>query len=95
VLEILLFARQAVREDINVAKATFAMTPPVAARIAPLTLQQVRTIAFSNTQQLGLARAPIQLFWGEIPPYAQEYVRLAWRRQLELKRHASPRTRDR
>ncbi len=51
-LETLLFARQAAREDVNVAKALFAMTAPVARFIASLTVSQVRVIALGNVSQL-------------------------------------------
>jgi hypothetical protein len=51
-LETLLFARQSAREDVNVAKAMFAMTSTVASLIASLTLTQVRTIAVGNTGEL-------------------------------------------
>ena len=67
VLETLLFARQAAREDISVAKAMFAMTSPVASLIASLTLQQVRTIAIGNTQQQFRVRWDSDpQFWGEL-----------------------------
>lgn len=67
VLEALLFARQAAREDVNVAKAMFAMTSPVASRIATLTLQQVRTIALSNTQKLRVRWDGDLEFWRGLP----------------------------
>ena len=51
-LETLLFARQAAREDVNVAKAMFAMTSPVVHLIASLTVSQVRAIALANSGQL-------------------------------------------
>jgi hypothetical protein len=43
-LETLLFARQATREDVNVAKAMFAMTSAVVRLIASLTVFQVRAL---------------------------------------------------
>jgi hypothetical protein len=51
-LETLLFARQSAREDVNVAKAMFAVTSTVANLIASLTLTQVRAIAVGNTSEL-------------------------------------------
>lgn len=63
VLETLLFARQAAREDVNVAKAIFAMTSSVAAQIAVLSLQQVKTIALGNTQQIRLRWDGDLEFW--------------------------------
>jgi hypothetical protein len=51
-LETLLFARQSAREDVNVAKAMFAMTSTVANLIASLTLMQVRAIAVGNSSEL-------------------------------------------
>ena len=51
-LETLLFARQSAREDVNVAKAMFAMTSTVASLIASLSLTQVRAIAVGNTSEL-------------------------------------------
>jgi hypothetical protein len=66
VLETLLFARQAAREDVNVAKAMFAMTSPVASRIASLTLPQVRTIALGNAQQLRVRWDNNPEFWRDL-----------------------------
>jgi hypothetical protein len=66
VLETLLFARQTAREDVNVAKAMFAMTSPVASRIASLTLPQVKTIAVRNTQQLRVRWDNDPEFWGDL-----------------------------
>ena len=51
-LETLLFARQSAREDVNVAKAMFAMTTDVANLIASLTLTQIRAIASVNVSEL-------------------------------------------
>jgi len=51
-LETLLFARQSAREDLNVAKVMFAMTPGVAGIIASLSLSQIRAIASANTSEL-------------------------------------------
>jgi hypothetical protein len=65
-LETLLFARQAAREDINVAKAMFAMTSPVANVIASLSLQQVRAIALNSSQQLRVRWDNDPDFWGEL-----------------------------
>jgi hypothetical protein len=66
VLEALLFARQAAREDMSVAKSMFAMTPSVAATIASLTLPQVRTIAVDNTHQLRVRWDNHPEFWGDL-----------------------------
>ena len=65
-LETLLFARQAAREDISVAKAMFAMVPSVAMAIASLTLPQVRTIAVGNTRRLRVRRDSHPEFWGDL-----------------------------
>lgn len=51
-LETLLFASQAAREDTGVAKSMFGMASSVSSPIASLTLPQVRTIAMGNSQQL-------------------------------------------
>jgi hypothetical protein len=66
VLETLLFARQAAREDISVAKTMFAMTSPVANVIASLTLARVRLIAIDNSQQLRIRWGSDPEFWGEL-----------------------------
>jgi hypothetical protein len=65
-LETLLFARQAAREDMSVAKAMFAMTPSVATTIASLTLPQVRTIAVGNTHRLRVRWDSHPEFWGDL-----------------------------
>lgn len=65
-LETLLFARQAAREDINVARAMFAMSSPVATRIASLTLQQVRIIALSGIQELRVRWDSNLEFWRDL-----------------------------
>jgi hypothetical protein len=65
-LETLLFARQAAREDISVAKAMFAMIPSVATAIASLTLPQVRTIAIGNTHRLRVRWDSQPEFWGDL-----------------------------
>ena len=51
-LDTLLFARQTAREDVNVAKAMFAMTTSVASLIASLSMSQIRAIASANTSEL-------------------------------------------
>jgi len=65
-LETLLFARQAAREDMSVAKAMFAMSPSVATAIASLTLPQVRTIAIGNTHRLRVRWDSHAEFWGDL-----------------------------
>jgi hypothetical protein len=65
-LETLLFARQAAREDISVAKVMFAMTPSVATAIASLTLPQVRTIAEGNTHLLRVRWDSNPEYWGDL-----------------------------
>ena len=65
-LETLLFARQAAREDISVAKPMFAMIPAVATVIASLTLPHVRTIAVGNTHQLRVRWDSHPEFWGDL-----------------------------
>ena len=87
VLETLLFARQAAREDANVAKAMFAMTSPVASRIASLTLQQVRTIALGNTQHLRVRWDSAPEFWRDLLIACRttdEQTMTALRRQAKL-----------
>jgi hypothetical protein len=66
VLETLLFARQVAREDVNVAKAMFAMTAPVASLIASLTLPQVRAFAVGNTRQLRVRWDNDPEFWRDL-----------------------------
>jgi hypothetical protein len=63
VLETLLFAREAAREDIRVAKAMFAMTSPVASLISSLTLLQLRTIAIANTPRVRVRWDSDPEFW--------------------------------
>jgi hypothetical protein len=65
-LETLLFARQAAREDVNVAKAMFAMTSPVVHLIASLTVSQVRAIALANTGQLRVRWENDAEFWCDL-----------------------------
>lgn len=65
-LETVLFARQAAREDMNVAKAMFGITLPVASRIAALTLQQVKAIALGNTLQLRIRWDGDLEFWRDL-----------------------------
>jgi hypothetical protein len=65
-LETLLFARQAVREDVNVAKVMFAMTAPVAHLIASLTVSQVRAIALANASQLRVRWENDPEFWCDL-----------------------------
>jgi hypothetical protein len=65
-LETLLFARQAAREDVNVAKAMFAMTSPVVRLIASLTVSQVRAIALSNASQLRVRWDSHPEFWRDL-----------------------------
>jgi hypothetical protein len=65
-LETLLFARQVAREDVNVAKAMFAMTSPVVRLIASFTVSQVRAIALGNARQLRVRWDGDPEFWGEL-----------------------------
>jgi hypothetical protein len=65
-VETLLFARQAAREDISAAKAMFAMIPSVATAIASLILPQVRTIAVGNTHRLRVRWDSHPEFWGDL-----------------------------
>jgi hypothetical protein len=65
-LETLLFARQAAREDVNVAKVMFAMTSPVVHLIASLTVSQVRAIALGNSSQLRVRWDNNPEFWGDL-----------------------------
>jgi hypothetical protein len=87
VLETLLFARQSAREDINVAKAMFAMTSSVASRIASLTLQQVRTIAAGNSRQFRVRWDSDPEFWRDLlmaSRAADEQALVALRRHAKL-----------
>lgn len=86
-LETLLFARQAAREDIAVAKAMFAMTSSVASLIASLTLTQVRPIAVGNAQQLRVRWDSDPEFWGDLLAACRsgdEQALAALRRQAKL-----------
>jgi len=65
-LETLLFARQAAREDVNVAKAMFAMTSAVVRLIASLTVSQVRAIALGNASQLRVRWDSNPKFWADL-----------------------------
>jgi hypothetical protein len=65
-LETLLFARQAARENVNVAKAMFAMTSPVVRLIASLTVSQVRAIALRNASQLRVRWDDHPEFWRDL-----------------------------
>jgi hypothetical protein len=66
ILETLLFARQTAREDVNVAKAIFAMTSPVASPIVSLTLQQIRAVAARSTRLLRVRWDSNPEFWGDL-----------------------------
>jgi hypothetical protein len=66
VLETLLFARQVAREDVNVAKAMFAMTSPVVRLIASFTVSRIRAIAIGNARQLRVRWDSDPEFWGEL-----------------------------
>jgi len=66
ILETLLFARQTVREDANVAKAMFGMTSSVASIIVSLTLPQVRTVAADNTRLLRVRWDSDPEYWGDL-----------------------------
>jgi hypothetical protein len=86
-LETLLFARQAAREDTSVAKAMFGMTSLVASLIASLTLPQVRAIAMGNSQHLRVRWDNDPYFWGDLLVAcrsADERVLAAVRRQGKL-----------
>jgi hypothetical protein len=86
-LETLLFARQAAREDMSVAKAMFAMNSSVATAIASLTLPQVRTIAIGNTHRLRVRWDSHPEFWGDLLVACRgrdERVLAALRRQGKL-----------
>jgi hypothetical protein len=65
-IETLLFARQAAREDLVVAKAMFAMEPAVASLVTSLTLQKVRSIATHNAGELRVRWECDTEFWGEL-----------------------------
>jgi hypothetical protein len=65
-LETLLFARQAAREDVNVAKAMFAMTSAVASLVASLSLSQIRAIASANTSELKVRWDNDPEFWRDL-----------------------------
>jgi hypothetical protein len=65
-LETLLFARQVAREDVNVAKAMFAMTSPVVRLIASFTVSQVRAIAIGIARQLRVRWDNDTEFWRDL-----------------------------
>ena len=65
-LETLLFARQVAREDVNVAKAMFAMTSPVVRLIASFTVFQIRAIALGNASQLRVRWGNHPEFWRDL-----------------------------
>jgi hypothetical protein len=65
-LETLLFARQAAREDVNVAIAMFAMTSAVVRLIASLTVSQVRAIALRSASQLRVRWDNHPDFWRDL-----------------------------
>jgi hypothetical protein len=65
-LETLLFARQAAREDVNVAIAMFAMTSGVVRLIASLTVSQVRAIALGSASQLRVRWDNHPDFWRDL-----------------------------
>lgn len=72
VLETLMFAWQAAREDRYIAQMVFAMTPQVADRIAALTMQQVRTIAVEGSRYLRIRWDNEPQFWRELLICARE-----------------------
>jgi hypothetical protein len=84
-LETLLFARQAAREDITVAKAMFAMTSPVAKRVASLNMSKVKSIAATHAHEL-------RIRWDEDPEFWRDLLlacRSADEESLDdLRRHA-------
>ncbi len=87
ILETLLFARQIAREDVNVAKAMFAMTSPVASLIVSLTLPQIRAVAARNTQLLRVRWDSDPEFWVDLliaSRGSDERVIAALRRQGKL-----------
>lgn len=65
-LEALLCAWQIAREASGVAQLIFAMQPSVAARVAALTMQQVRAIAVAGTQALRIRWDDDPKFWREL-----------------------------
>ena len=65
-LETLLFARQAAREDVNVAIAMFAMTLAVVRLIASLTVSQVSAIALRNASQVRVRWDNHPDFWHDL-----------------------------
>jgi hypothetical protein len=65
-LDTLLFARQSAREDVNVAKAMFAMTTDVASLIASLSMSQIRAIASANTSELKVRWDSDPEFWRDL-----------------------------
>jgi hypothetical protein len=86
-LETLLFARQAAREDVNVAIAMFAMTSAVVRLIASLTVSQVRVIALRNASQLQVRWDNHPDFWRDLLVACRagdEQALVALRRQGKL-----------
>ncbi len=71
-LETLMFAWQAAREDRHVAQVVFAMTPSVAGRIATLAMQQIRTLAVESTPFLRIRWNDDAQFWRELLIAARE-----------------------
>ena len=65
-LETLLFARQVAREDVNVAKAMFAMTSAVVRLIESFTVSQIRAIALGNANQLRVRWDNRPEFWRDL-----------------------------
>jgi hypothetical protein len=65
-LETLLFARQAAREDVNVAKAVFGISSPVASLLASFTLPQARAIAVGNAHELRIRWNNNPDFWHDL-----------------------------
>lgn len=71
-LETLMFAWQAAREDRHVAQMVFSMTPSVASRIAALAMQQIRTLAVESTPFLRIRWDDDSRFWRELLIAARE-----------------------
>jgi hypothetical protein len=65
-LETLLFARQAAREDANVATAVLGMAPSVVSQIVSLTLPQIRAVAVGNTRLLRVRWDGDPEYWGAL-----------------------------
>jgi hypothetical protein len=90
-LEALMFAWQVAREDRRVAHMVFAMAPTVAASVAALSMQQIRTIGIQSASELHVRWADKPQFWRELLLAVNDGDDTAL---AELKQHAARRVLD-